>query len=244
MRYALFLLAAMVLATGAFCAPCAAKDRPKIKLLFLVGGGYHDFDKQPKMLKSLLEAMGDFEVTLTDDKDQLKPENIKAYDEVLFDTQGSELTSEQEKGLTSFVRAGGGWSGIHSASDSFKDSKAYINMIGGVFKTHGNEMFEVKIEDKDHPITRGLRDFKISDETYVHNYDKDAPIHVLARRVSDKEPSVWVRNYGKGRVFFTGLGHGASAWNNRSFQTIVVRGLYWAAERTPKPLPTLLFVVE
>jgi len=253
---ALRLLAGLLLAAGLACAtpPQASAAQGKIRVFFLTGGGYHNFTEYPALLTRLLEATGDFQVTVTQDRSLLNAAELKKYDVVLFDTQGGSVTPDkksdlditptQEKALTDFVKRGGGWAGIHSASDSYKDGKLYINMLGGVFKGHGNEEFEVKIVEQDHPVVRGLKSFRLHDETYTHTYDNAAPISVLARRTTDNEPFVWVRDYGKGRVFYTGMGHEAMVWENRSFQTIVVRGLYWAAWHTPRPLPSGTFKLK
>ena len=57
----------------------------------------------------------------------------------------------------------------------------------------------------------------------------EAKIQVLARRAKDGQPAAWVQNYGKGRVFYTGLGHGKEAWSNPGSQVLVTHGPYWAA---------------
>ncbi len=53
-------------------------------------------------------------------------------------------------------------------------------------------------------------------------------------RGDERQCMAWVQQYGKGRVFYTGLGHGKEAWTNPAFQRLVVRGMYWAAGRQPK----------
>jgi len=164
-------------------------------------------------------------------------EKIKDYDLVLFYCTGLNFADPaQEKGLCDFVRNGGAWAGIHSASDSFKSSDAYWELLGGRFAGHGGGKYTVHIYDRDHPITKGLEDFEIEDETYGHAYHKNACIRCLVRmdRGNERQCMAWVQHYGKGRVFYTGLGHGGPAWKNPQFQRLVVRGLYWAANREPK----------
>ncbi|MDO8589178.1 MAG: ThuA domain-containing protein [Armatimonadota bacterium] len=223
----LTLMAAASLLTACYAAPA----KKPIKVLFEIEGCCHDFKNLPPMLADKLKATGDFEFTITADRDELVPARIAKYDVALFYTQGSDMTPEQEKGLTEFVKGGKGYVGIHCASDTFKNSDAYWNLVGGRFKSHGHGTFPVHFTVRRHELTQGLADFDITDETYVHDFHKDAKIVVLARRATDSEPAVWIRQYGAGRVFFTGLGHGKEAWNNESFQTLMTRALYWAACR-------------
>jgi len=236
MRRWMWLAAAMV-AAGAFGA--TAQGGEKIKLFFLQGGG-HDWKGNFAILQPILEKTGDFEVTASADMDELKAENIKKYDLILFYGSGLNFKdADQEKGLTDFVREGKAWAGIHSATDSFKSSDAYWQMVGGRFKGHGGGKFQVRIMDKEHAITKPLEDFEIQDETYDHAYYKDFQPHSLIRidRGKEQQSMGWCHEYGKGRVFFTSLGHGREAWANPSFQRLALRGLYWAVGREPKDPP-------
>jgi len=216
-----------------------AQGGEKIRLFFLQGGG-HDWKGNFAILQKVLEATGDFEITASTDLDELKAENIKKYDVVLFYGSGNNFKSpEQEKGLLDFVRNGGGWAGIHSASDSFKKSDAYWQMLGGRFAGHGGGKYWVRIVDKEHPITKGLEDFQNQGETYRHRYYKGFTPHSLVKidRGKEQQSMGWCHQYGKGRVFYCALGHGRAAWSNPGFQRFVVRGLYWAAGREPKDPP-------
>ena len=214
------------------CAVPAVDASKPIRVLFMVGGyAGHDAVNLPKMLKGVLEGKGKFEFTITEDHDQYRAENIRKYDAVLSYTTGGDLTKEQETGLMQFVENGGAFVGIHSATDSFKNSDAYWKLLGGRFIGHGNGTFNVHITGKRHPIVKGMEDFEISDETYRHEFHPASKLIVLARRDFDGEPAAWVQYYGKGRVFVTGIGHGDSAWNNASFQEMIYRALLWSIER-------------
>jgi len=228
-------LAILVVAASLPAADAAAGA--KIKVLFFRGGGTHDWKGLSPILVEVLNKTGDFDVTLSENLDDLKADSIKRFDLVLVYCTGLHFTSpEQEQGLCDFVRNGGAYAGIHSATDSFKNSDAYWELVGGRFAGHGGGKFEVFIYDKEHEITRGMPDFEIQDETYSHNYHKNACMRCLVRmnRGNERQSMGWVQQYGKGRVFYTGLGHGKEAWTNPQFQRLVVRGLYWAAGRVPK----------
>jgi len=232
---------------GAAAIPCLAassasgadNSNKKIKVLFM-RGGYHS-PKHPEILtKELLKRTNDFEITFTQNLNDVKAENIKQYDLVANYTTGYKLSKEQESGLCDFVFNGGGFVGIHSASDTFKNSDRYFEMLGGRFSGHGHEKFTVFIYDSEHPVTKGMKDFEIEDETYRHKYHRNLQMRSLTRMnkpgAIERQSMGWVSHYGKGRVFYTGNGHGEKAWKNLQFQRLVTRGMYWAAKRKVKDL--------
>jgi type 1 glutamine amidotransferase len=231
-RVRLFKFAVVVAIVSVFGLGQAAE---RVNVLWLRGGGVHDWKNNPPILKEVLDATGDFAVTFTENLDDMK-ERVRQFDVLAVYTTGMSLTDEQEKGMCDFVQNGGGFVGIHSASDSFKNSDRYWEMVGGRFAGHGGGRYTVHIYDPEHPITQGLKDFEIQDETYRHDYHKNAQMRSLIRmnRGEERQSMGWVSRYGKGRVFFTGLGHGREAWSNPSFQEFVVRGMYWAAGREIK----------
>ena len=92
--------------------------------------------------------------------------------------------------------------------------------------------------DKKHPITKGMDSFEISDESYrdkMHPESKDK-LHHLGRidRGNENHSMIWVHEYGKGRLFNTGLGHDQKAWGNPALQKLVIRSIYWAAKKPVK----------
>jgi len=211
----------------------------KIKVMFLRGGG-HDWQNCPPIMKAVLENTNYFEVTFTENLDDLR-ERIKQFDIIMQYTTGMKPTKEQEDGLCDFIQNGGGYVGIHSATDSFKNCDRYWEMVGGRFAGHGSGKFTVYIYDHEHPITKGMEDFEIQDETYAHNYHRNAQMRSLTRmnRGNERQSMAWVSSYGKGRVFYTSNGHDRRAWENPHFQRLVVRGAYWAAGRKVKDPPNL-----
>ncbi len=207
----------------------------KIKVL-LMGGRGHDWKGFHAVISKVLEKTGDFEVVLSAELDDLRPERIGKYDLVLFYGSGGNFTDpEQEKGLLDFVKGGGALAGVH-ATDAFKKSDVYWRLLGGRFIGHGGGKFWMRIDDKKHPVTAPMEDFEISDETYRDRYHPDFKLHSLGHidRGEEQQSMIWAHQHGKGRIFNTTLGHGKAAWENPHFQRLVVRGLYWAAGREPK----------
>jgi type 1 glutamine amidotransferase len=230
-----------LVATAAAAAPDAIPARAgKIKLL-MVHNGNHRFDAFQKTMNPVLDKTGDFEIQAAKSFDALKEENLKTFDVVLFFGSGGKgIGPEQEQGLERFVAGGGGMAGVH-ATDANHNSDVYWRLMGGRFSGHGRATYMVRIEDKQHPVTAGMEDFEIFDETYRNKYHPEAKIHSLVRidHGREQQSMAWVQEIGKGRVFCTTLGHGpniygGSAFDNLHFQRLVVRGLYWAAGREPK----------
>src|SRR5204862_3860222 len=91
--------------------------------------------------------------------------------------------------------------------------------------------FEELLVDVDHPVTKGLKPIKSSDETYVHEmHNEQGRTGLSVRAEGDaKEPYTWVRMHEKGRVFYTAWGHDDRTWGNEDFQNLLERGIRWAA---------------
>jgi type 1 glutamine amidotransferase len=154
-------------------------------------------------------------------------------------TQGT-ITREQEKGLLNAVKSGVGIAGWHGGmGDAFRDNVEYQFMVGGQWVAHPGNIIDsdVKILDHDDPVTRGLRDFKMHSEQYFMHVDPS--IKVLATTTFSGEhapwilgtnmPVAWKKMYGKGRVFYTSLGHVASDFNVAEAKEIVKKGMLWAS---------------
>jgi type 1 glutamine amidotransferase len=228
-------VAALGVAGWMLCGAAAQAAEGKIRVLY-IGHGGHDWKGFETVLGEVLKRAGDFELTEAADLNALDADNLKKYDVVLFYGSGRNFTDPaQEKALDQFVRGGGGMAGVH-ATDAFKKSDVYWFLMGGRFTRHGGGKFPVLIVDKQHPITQGMEDFEISDETYQNAMHEKAKVYSLVRmdRGKEQQSMGWVQEVDQGRVFSTTLGHGKAAWDNPALQRLVVRGLYWAAGREPK----------
>ena len=105
--------------------------------------------------------------------------------------------------------------------------------VGTAAITGGGKL-KMHIEDSNHPITKGISDFELADETYNHQTFYDG-IHVLVSTGyprSDKTIA-WVHQYGKARVFGYQSGHDAKVWTNDSFRHLMGQGIHWASGRLP-----------
>lgn len=205
----------------------------KIKTLFFTGGEIHDWKGCGDAIEDVLKAVDDFDLTrVDDDLSVLEAPNLDPYDLIVFYYTVGELTGAQKNGLLNYVASGKGWAGCHSAADSFRECPEYQAMVGGYFVTHPKYRdYQVSIVDPEHPITKDLEEFMVTDEQYILDYDPR--VHVLASALwkGTAMPVVWTKEWGKGRVFYLALGHDPDACRHEMFRLLLQRGAKWAGTR-------------
>lgn len=173
--------------------------------------------------------------------------NLDDFDAVFFFTSGSLAMDESQKAdLLSFVRDDGkGFLAAHSATDTFYDWPEYGEMIGAYFDDHPwTQEVGINVEDPGHPAVAhfGPR-FTITDEIYQFRapYSRDK-VHVLmsvdtstvdlsnprVKRTDGDFAVTWVRDYGRGRVFYSSLGHAEQVWGRPDIQKMWVEAVRWA----------------
>jgi type 1 glutamine amidotransferase len=156
-----------------------------------------------------------------------------------------ELSSEQQNTVCAAVReAGVGVAGCHGGMcDAFRNATEWQFMTGGQWVAHpGNDKtnYRVVIRDHDHPITQGIGDFDVSSEQYYMHVDPAIKVLATTRfPVADgphvpngdvEMPVFWTKRYGKGRIFYSSLGHQADIVAAEPHLTVMRRGFAWAAE--------------
>ena len=225
----LFVLLAALLAG---LAPASAQTNG-LRVLFLGDRAGHRPAERFAILQPVF-AKKKIEVTYTESMQDINPTNLAGYDCLMIYANVTRITPEQETALMDFVAAGGGLAPIHSASYCFLNSSNYIALVGGQFSKHGTGTFKETIINTTHPVMKGLTAIESWDETYVHTKHNTNRI-VLSERRDDTgaEPYTWVRDHGKGRVFYTAWGHDQKTWNNADFQALLENGTRWASENSP-----------
>jgi uncharacterized protein len=184
---------------------------------------------------------------------RVNADSLKKFDAVLFFTTGTgpagkkgdvgPLTAEELKDLTAWVKAGGAFAGSHCASDTLYDT-GYGELIGAYFKTHppGQHTVKLKFDDPKHPAAVGFeagQEYK--DEIYIFRdepYSREK-LHIIiscepgsfkeakeSRKDGDYAIS-WCHEVGKGKVFYTALGHDPKVWKDEKFRKHLFGGLDW-----------------
>ena len=188
--------------------------------------------------------------------------NLDFFDAVMFYTTGDlGLSDQQKKDLLSFVKDDGkGFVGTHTATDTYFNWPEYGELIGGYFNEHpwGQVHCTIRTEDTKFPATAHFpASFPFYDEIYQFKepYSRDkvrvlmsvdpASVDLANPRVhrTDKDFAVtWVHQYGKGRVFYSSLGHRDEVWDMPDIQKMWIEGVKWAmgmtdGDTTPRPMP-------
>ena len=221
------ILRALALAFGPAAVCGAGADEP-IRILFLGDPGHHRPAERARQLIPALNPRG-IEIAYTEDLSKLDPKTLAGFDGLIVYANIDAIAPEQEKALLDFVASGKGLIPIHCASYCFRNSDAYVAMVGAQFKSHGKGVFRTRIVRPDHPVMRGFAGFESRDETYVHHRHNAKDRTVLSLR--DREPWTWVRTHGKGRVFYTAWGHDHRTWGNPGFHALIERGIRWATRK-------------
>ena len=171
-----------------------------------------------------------------------------------------ELDDKQKADLLSFVKdEGKGFVAAHTATTAFLGWPEFGEMLGGRYDGHpwGSAAGTIINEDAAFPATRhfGAAPFAFTDEFYQAKGYSREKLRVLLRldvskmppndevhRTDGDFPLVWAKNYGKGRVFYSALGHAASTWDNRDVGQMYLEAIKWAmglteGDATPRPMP-------
>lgn len=232
--------------------PTLAQDKPS-RALFVYGGwNGHAPERFRDMIVPWLQAEG-FTVTVSDTLAPYADKQLMDEIDLIVQiwTQGT-ITREELNGLLTAVENGAGIAGWHGGlGDSFHDRQRYEYMIGGQWVEHPSNdriAFRVNIIDVDDPITAGLDDFDVTSEQYYMHVDPNNK--VLATTTFNGEhdpwvkgaimPVVWEKIYGKGRAFYTALGHQPEVYAAPEALAMLQRGILWASRSKYEPTPSLV----
>jgi putative membrane-bound dehydrogenase-like protein len=235
-RASLFCAVTLALNLGSLVQAAETKVPPPLRVLFLGDSGHHRPADRFKQIQPVLSARG-IELVYTESLEDLNSAKLAGFDCLAIFANHTRIAPEQEKAMLDFVAAGGGLAPLHCASYCFLNSPNYIELVGGQFKSHGTGVFKETIVNSEHPIMKDVPPIESWDETYVHTKHNTNRI-VLAERRDDKgaEPYTWVRQHGKGRVFYTAWGHDQRTWSHAAFQALVENGVRWASANSPAQL--------
>ncbi|MEZ6151475.1 MAG: ThuA domain-containing protein [Pirellulaceae bacterium] len=227
----------LLISTSHFASGAQGEER--LSLLFLGDQGPH----QPRALADAITPFlkdNGIDVTYTEDLPQLNLKNLQNYSGLLLYANIDTIPPDQERDLLQYVAEGGGFIPLHCASYCFRNSSAFVDLVGAQFERHGGQVFSTEIVQPKHPIMQGFDGFTSWDETYIHTRHNPRNRIVLeVRKLGNQadglsqEPWTWVRTQGQGRVFYTAWGHDQRTWNNPGFQNLLLRGIRWACAFDP-----------
>lgn len=193
---------------------------------------------------------------------RMTPEILKQYDGYVFANTTGDLPLPDRDALINEVEAGKAFIAMHSGSDTYHGFPRYVEMVGGEFDGHPwHEMVTMRVEQPKHPAAAawGKEKFDIADEIYQYKSYNRAGKQVLISldpsneelrprkkekdgtektffqrgKRDDRDYAVsWTREQGKGKVFYTSLGHREEVWENPKYQAHILAGIKWALGKT------------
>ncbi|WP_346236102.1 ThuA domain-containing protein [Niabella insulamsoli] len=213
--------------------------RPKVLLMTKTNGFYHS--SIPKGIETIqkLGAENGFEVVATKDSALFNASNLKQYAAIIFlNTTGTLFNEDQKAAIQQYIHNGGGFVGIHAATDTEYGWPWYNKMIGAWFDSHPKQQeAKLLVKDKKHPATRHLPSvWERKDEWYnFKNINPDINILIAIDESSYEggkngkvHPMSWYHSFEGGRVFYTGLGHTDASYDEPLFLKHLLGGIKYA----------------
>ena len=248
------ILASVLLVVAGFLCSCCechrlAKDlsQPGENLKVLVVTGGHAFERTPFF--TLFEGYDDIqyvEAQLKDDSEIFEDITGWDYDVIVFFNMTQKISPKRQENFKKLVKDGVGVVALHHCMGSYQEWPEYIKIIGGRYNLKASEQggvkrqastyehdadFTVHIEDAKHPITRGLSDFEVHDETYKKcSFEKDNHLLLTTNHPDSDRELAWVRSYGRGKVCLIMVGHGPTVYAHPTYRQLVARAIRWSAD--------------
>ncbi|WP_410642284.1 ThuA domain-containing protein [Amycolatopsis sp. lyj-346] len=211
-------------------------------LVFSKTAGYRH-DSIPAGIEAIRElgSVHGFDVTATEEA----PVFTAGCAAVVFlSTSGAVLDAAQRAAFESYVEGGGGYVGIHAAADTEYDWPWYGQLVGAWFKTHpAIQQARFVTEDATHPATAHLPPvWTRTDELYDFRANPRGRVHVLQSLdessytgggMGADHPITWCHPQGRGRAFYTGLGHTSESYADPAFRALILGAIRYAAGSTP-----------
>lgn len=245
---ALLSLALFLPLSSCLSPAVAAEDKP-IRVLLVTGG--HDFEGP--QFSEMFRSFENIRVKAVEHPKAhayFKPEAAKDYDVLVFYDMYQDISEEAKKDLLALLKEGKGLLAMHHCLASYQKWPEYEKIIGGRYNlqkrivdgveqpasTYKHDVkFKVKVASPDHPVTQGVKDFEIHDETYGRFVVSPEVKPLLTTDEPTSSPTIcWAQTYGNARVVTLQLGHDHLAYENPNFRRIVSQAIQWVAPRNSK----------
>ncbi|MFG2055555.1 ThuA domain-containing protein [Micromonospora sp. NPDC048930] len=233
---------------GSLSTPAAAAESSFRALVFSKTAGFRH-DSIPAGIAAIqkLGQENNFAVDATEDAGAFTDANLARYDVVVWlSTTGDVLDGDQQAAFERYIRSGGGYAGVHAASDTEYEWPWYGKLVGAYFNSHpAIQQATVKVDDHVHPSTEPLPDRWVrTDEWYNYRADPRGKVHVLAAldersygpgtgAMGTSHPIAWCQQYDGGRSWYTGGGHTDASYTEPEFLKHLLGGIKTAAGAVP-----------
>lgn len=224
--------------------PAVTENTPRVLVFTKTAGFRHD--SIPDGIKAITEmgAKNGFAVDASEDAGQFSDTNLARYKVVIFlNTTGDVLDARQEDAFESYVQHGGGFVGVHAATDTEYDWAWYTKLVGAQFASHpAIQEAVVNVSDREHSSTKQLpAKWKRTDEWYNfrdHPTEKaGGELRILATldeatyeggSMPASHPVIWCQEFDGGRAWYTALGHTKESYAEENFLKMLLGGIQWA----------------
>lgn len=215
----------------------------QIRVLVITGG--HDYNKESfnAMLSDMSKYIS-FEIQeFPKAYEMFSPENINKYDVLVFYHMWQSISEEQKKVLTDCIFKGKPLVVLHHSICAFDNWEEYTHIIGGKYfhqpsvlnekkypaSSYKHDIrFIVSVLDSNHPVTKGLKDFEVFDETYKDFYVEPDVKPLLQTTESSSTPTIgWTKLYGKGHVVTIQIGHDTPTYENLNYRKLLLQAIGW-----------------
>jgi type 1 glutamine amidotransferase len=214
-----------------------------IRILVITGGHDYNIEKFNQMLESLGDNISFKVAELPGAYTMFQPENRDRYDVLVFYHMYQEITNEQAVVFADCIKSGKPLVVLHHSICAYDNWPEYWAIIGGKYfhkptTLNGKEYsacsyihdlhFKVSVSDPGNPVTKGIDDFEIFDETYKGFYVEEGVTPLL----TTDEPSSghvigWTKMYGKSRVVTLQSGHDVPTFENPNFRKLLKQSIEW-----------------
>jgi len=240
------LLALLLFSPAVTIRAADATPPAKIRVLLITGG--HGFEQE--RFFQLFRTNTDLSVTEREHPNadaMLKADRAGEYDVIVLYDMRQDSSDEAKADFIARLKEGKGLVVLHHALCSFQKWPEYVKIIGGQYhldKTVVNGVekpassykhgvhWKIQVADPNHPVTRGIKDFEIDDETYK-DFEVLSNSHPLltADEPTSTKTIAWTRNYEGARVVYIQLGHDHTAYDNPNYQRLLRQAIRWTAKR-------------
>lgn len=220
----------------------ASQPSPRILIFSKTAGFRHDSIPDGINAIRQLGQQNNFDVDATEDSSQLNDTNLARYQTLVFlNTTGDVLDANRQASVQTFIRSGGGFVGVHSATDTEYDWAWYGGLVGAYFQGHPDiQRTSIKVEDSSHPSTSSLpADWQRTDEWYNFRANPRGRVKVLAildestyngGTMGADHPIAWCQFYDGGRAWYTAGGHTKESYAEPLFRQHLLGGIQFAAK--------------
>lgn len=225
-----------------FLASCTKKreGKPRVLVFSKTAGFVHSSIPQGIAAVQKLGQQNGFDVDTTKNAAYFHEDSLKRYSAVIFlNTTGDVLDYRQEAAFERYIQAGGGFVGVHAATDTEYDWRWYGKLVGGYFKSHPRtQSAKFVIKDNDFPATDFFSDsvWQRTDELYnFRDLNPDVNVILTVDESSyeggthgSNHPMSWYHEYDGGRAFYTELGHTEESYSEENYLKHLLGGIQYA----------------